>query len=50
VPFVLKIFKMATNIKIQKIVKNSKRTVFNGNGHLQGVRHAAPCGFLWWPF
>jgi hypothetical protein len=27
---------------------------FNGNGYLQGVRHAAPyCdhfGLLWWPF
>ena len=35
-----KIFKMAANIKIKKIVKNSKWTDFNGNGYLQGVRHA----------
>ena len=40
--FVFKIFKMATNIKIKKIVKNSKMNRFNGNGYLQGVRHAAP--------
>ena len=39
--FVFKIFKMAANIKILKIVKNSKID-FNGNGYLQGVRHAAP--------
>ena len=38
--FVFKIFKMATNIKIKKIVKNSKWTDFNGNGYLLGVRHA----------
>ena len=38
--FVFKIFKMATNIKIKKIVKNSKWTDFNGNGYLQGVGHA----------
>ena len=36
----LKIFKMATNIKIKKIVKNSKWTDFNGNEYLQGVGHA----------
>jgi hypothetical protein len=46
--FVFKIFKMAANIKIQKW------TDFNGNGYLQGVRHAAPYGdhfgLLWWPF
>jgi hypothetical protein len=35
---VFKIFKMATNIKIQKW------TDFNVNGYLQGVRHAAPYG------
>ena len=33
---------MVANIKIKKIVKNSK--VFNGNGYLQDVRHAAPYG------
>ena len=38
--FVFKIFKMATNIEIKKIVKNKKK--FNGNGYLKGVRHAAP--------
>jgi hypothetical protein len=50
----LKFSKMAANIKIQKIVKNSKMKRFNGNGYLQGVRHATPyCnhfGLLWLPF
>ena len=49
--FVFKIFKMTANIKIQKIQKWKD---FNGNGYLQGVRHAAPyCyyfGLLWKPF
>jgi heme oxygenase len=43
---------MAANIKIQKIVKNSKMKRFNGNGYLQGIRHAAPYGdhfgLHWW--
>ena len=52
--FVFKIFKMATNIKIQKSLKIQKWKDFSGNGYLQEVRHAAPyCdhfGLLWWPF
>ena len=35
---------MAANITIKKIVKIQKLTDFNGNGYLQGVRHAAPYG------
>ena len=38
--FVFKIFKMAANIKLKKSLKIQKWTDFNGNGYLQGVRHA----------
>ena len=49
---------MAANIKIKKnknsLLKIQKLKDFNGNGYLQGVRHAAPycdyIGLLWWPF
>jgi hypothetical protein len=40
--------------KFTKSLKIKKGTDFNGNGYLQGVRHAAPYGdhfdLLWWPF
>jgi hypothetical protein len=47
---------MAANIKIKKnknkLLKIQKWKYFNGNGYLQGVRHAAPYGdhfgLLWW--
>jgi hypothetical protein len=42
--FVFKIFKMAANIKQNKLLKIQKWKDFNGNGCLQGVRHAAPYG------
>jgi hypothetical protein len=36
-----------------KLLKIQKWKDFNGNGYLQGVRHASPygdhVGFLWWP-
>jgi hypothetical protein len=39
---------MAANIKIKKnknkLLKIQKWKDFNGNGYLQGVRHAAPYG------
>ena len=49
---------MAANIKIKKnknkLLKIKKLKYFNGNGYLQGVRHAAPYGdhfgLLWQPF
>ena len=51
--FVFKIYKMDANIKIKKIIKNSKIKRFQWK-YLQGVRHAAPycdhLGWLWWPF
>ena len=41
-------------IKMKKSLKIQKWTDFNGNGYLQGIRHAAPYGYhfglLWWPF
>jgi hypothetical protein len=40
--FVLKIFKMAANIKIKKSLTIQKWKDFNGSGYLQGVRYAAP--------
>jgi hypothetical protein len=51
-------FKMAANIEIKKnqnkLLKIKKFKYFNGNGYLQGVRHAAQyCdhfGLLWRPF
>ena len=37
-----------------KLLKIQKFKDFNGNGYLQGVRHAAPYGdhfgLIWWPF
>jgi hypothetical protein len=42
--FVFKIFKIATNIKILKIVKIPKLIDFKGNEYLHGVIHAAPHG------
>ena len=52
--FVFKIFKMAANIKSKYFLKIQKWKDFNGNGYLQGVRHATPYddhfGLLWRPF
>ena len=45
---------MVANIKLKKLLKIQKLKDFNGNGYLQGVRHAAPyddhLSLLWRPF
>jgi hypothetical protein len=45
---------MAANLNQNKLLKIKKLKYFNGNGYLQGIRHAAPYGdhfsLLWWPF
>jgi hypothetical protein len=52
--FVFKMFKMATNMKIKKIVKNSKMNRFQWKWIFTHLTHVAPYGdhfyLLWWPF